>query len=40
LGLIANLQGHDDAVQSVSFSPNDELLVSAASDNTYRIWNW
>lgn len=37
--LVAELRGHEDAVQSVVFSPADDLLVSAASDCTFRIWS-
>lgn len=33
------LQGHTDAVRSLSFSDNGKLLVSAGHDNTVRVWN-
>jgi len=36
--LVAELQGHEDAVQSVQFDPSDKMMVSASSDNTFRIW--
>ena len=31
--------GHNDAVNDVSFSPDDRLLLSAADDGTIRIWD-
>jgi WD40 repeat protein len=31
--------GHTDAVNDVSFSPDDRLLLSAADDGTIRIWD-
>lgn len=35
---LATLRGHNDAVQSVLFDPSGRSLVSAGSDNTFRIW--
>jgi WD40 repeat protein len=32
-------KGHRDAVNSVVFSPDGKLLVSAGNDNTIRVWN-
>lgn len=32
------LQGHTSSVNSVSFSPTDQLIVSASSDLTLRLW--
>ncbi|HAC64485.1 MAG TPA: hypothetical protein DCF68_13335 [Cyanothece sp. UBA12306] len=34
------LIGHQDAVNSVSFSPNGQLIATASSDGTLRIWDW
>jgi len=33
------LTGHDNAVCSVSYSPDGHLLASGSSDGTVRIWN-
>ncbi|BAZ08590.1 WD-repeat protein [Calothrix sp. NIES-4071] len=32
------LQGHQDAIQSVSFSPNGQMLATASHDNTVKLW--
>lgn len=37
--LVVELKGHEDAVQSVQFSPADDSLVSTSSDCTFRIWS-
>eukprot|EP01113_Clastostelium_recurvatum_P036801 TRINITY_DN5305_c0_g1_i1.p1 TRINITY_DN5305_c0_g1~~TRINITY_DN5305_c0_g1_i1.p1 ORF type:complete len:472 (-),score=54.45 TRINITY_DN5305_c0_g1_i1:3-1418(-) len=34
-----SLPGHSEAVLSVSFSPNGELLASGSGDTTVRIWD-
>ena len=36
---IVELRGHEDAVQTVVLGPADNLLVSASSDCTFRIWS-
>jgi WD40 repeat protein len=36
---LGDLEGHEDAVQSVLFDPNGKFLVSASSDQTFRIWS-
>ncbi|MFM6437739.1 MAG: WD40 repeat domain-containing protein, partial [Microcystis panniformis] len=33
------LEGHDDFVQSVNFSPDGKTLVSGSRDNTIKLWN-
>ena len=37
--LTHSLGGHEGAVQSVAFSPNDQYFVSGSSDCTYRVWS-
>ena len=37
--LIGLLQGHDDAVLSLDFSPDGERLVSGSTDDTAIIWD-
>ncbi|MFM2379961.1 MAG: hypothetical protein RLZZ143_2540, partial [Cyanobacteriota bacterium] len=33
------LEGHDNYVQSVNFSPDGKTLVSGSSDETIKLWN-
>ena len=33
------LSGHNDSVNSVSFSPDGKRLASGSDDNTVKIWN-
>jgi WD40 repeat protein/serine/threonine protein kinase len=33
------LTGHSEEVSSAAFSPNGQLIVSASSDKTVRVWN-
>jgi WD40 repeat protein/tRNA A-37 threonylcarbamoyl transferase component Bud32 len=37
--VVAVLSGHTAGVRAVQFSPNGKLLLSAANDNTVRVWN-
>jgi WD40 repeat protein len=34
------LSGHRDAVLSLSFSPDQDLLLSSSRDETARVWDW
>lgn len=36
---MAELRGHEDAVQSVAFDPSDKAIISASSDCTFRLWS-
>jgi hypothetical protein len=33
------LQGHTNTINSISFSPDGKMLISASQDNTVRLWN-
>jgi len=37
---ISILNGHDGIVWSIAFSPDSQLLASASSDGTAKIWDW
>ena len=36
---LAELEGHEDAVQVVLFDDSGKFMVSGSSDRTYRIWS-
>ena len=36
--ILAELDGHEDHINSLAFSPDGKLLVSGSRDNTVRIW--
>lgn len=35
---VLTLTGHQEAITSIAFSPNDEVLASASLDSTIRFW--
>ncbi|KAF9144372.1 hypothetical protein BG015_000133 [Linnemannia schmuckeri] len=36
---IISRMGHDDAINSLAFSPDSQRLVSGSEDNTVRVWD-
>jgi len=36
----AELEGHRGCVNTVSFNPSGELLVSGSDDRIIKVWNW
>lgn len=36
---VAEMSGHEDAVQAVIFDPAGTYMVSCGSDNTFRLWS-
>lgn len=40
LKCLKTLEGHDDTVTAVSFSPdNENTLITSCEDSTIKIWN-
>ena len=37
--LLKTLEGHDDAVNFVTFSPDDRWLLTSSADKTARLWD-
>jgi len=37
--IVRRLEGHRGQVNSASFSPDSQLVVTASADNTARVWN-
>lgn len=37
--MLKTIEGHNDRVQSVAFSPDGLHIVSGSDDNTVRIWD-
>lgn len=39
LQCVLDIEGHDDRINCIDFSPNGELFVTGSSDQTFKIWN-
>ena len=37
--LLKSLEGHEEEVCCVSFSPNGDYIASGSEDTTIKIWN-
>ncbi|MBN2441429.1 MAG: PD40 domain-containing protein, partial [Spirochaetales bacterium] len=38
--LLHKLQGHEERIQGISWSPDGKKIASASHDKTIRIWDW
>ena len=39
-GCVKKLKGHNGWVQSITYVPNTEFIVSGSQDKTIKIWNY
>jgi WD40 repeat protein len=37
---IARLNGHNDRLLAVEFSPNGQIVATSSADRTLRVWDW